>query len=229
MCVLVTKKDEHGNPVHAKILWFWVTKTYTNGRNTTVSHPWQHNQQSESWSLSPSNTTSSLNKGIVRTHSTIQSCLMMKSLLYAPIKDAHYPNQIRSGDSAKQFMECVDNPNWYEMFRSGMQICGLKPCPNSPSLFYGHPIPGKPPLYLAVYVDDFFYFSPDDTVERHFETTMQAQFRVDLFGTIKWFLGAYYDWSRENRYASVHLSQEAYSLQLISAHQISNATPEDKP
>jgi hypothetical protein len=75
------------------------------------------------------------------------------------------------------------------MFRSVMQMCGLKPCPNSPCLFYGHPIPGKPPLYLplylAVYVDDFIYFSPDDTVEQHFETTMQAQLRVDFFGTVE--------------------------------------------
>jgi hypothetical protein len=97
--------------------------------------------------------------------------------------------------------------HWYEMFRSVVQMCGLKPCPNSPCLFYGHPIPGKPPLYLAVYVDDVIYFSPDDTVERHFETTMQAQLRVDFFGTVEWFLGTYYDWSREDGHASVQLSQ----------------------
>jgi hypothetical protein len=105
--------------------------------------------------------------------------------------------------------------HWYEMFRSVIQMCGLKPCPNSPYLFYGHPIPGKPPLYLAVYVDDFIYFSPDDTVERHFETAMQAQLRVDFFGTVEWFLGTYYDWSREDGHASEHLSQEANSHQLI--------------
>jgi hypothetical protein len=110
-----------------------------------------------------------------------------------------------------------------------MQMCGLKPCPNSPCLFYIHPIPGTPPLYLAVYVDDFIYFPTDDTVERHFETTMQLQLRVDFFGTVEWFLGKYYDWSREDRHASVHLSQEAYYRQLISAHQMSNATPADTP
>jgi hypothetical protein len=58
---------------------------------------------------------------------------------------------------------------------------------------------------------------------------MQAQLRVDFFGTVEWFLGTYYDWSREDRHASVHLSQEAYSRQLISARQRSNATPEDTP
>jgi hypothetical protein len=73
------------------------------------------------------------------------------------------------------------------------------------------------------------FFSPDDTVERHFETTMQAQLRVDFFGNVKWFLGTYYDWSREEGHASVHLSQEAYYRQLISTHQMSNATPSDTP
>jgi hypothetical protein len=119
--------------------------------------------------------------------------------------------------------------HWYEMFRSVMQMCGLKPCPNSPCLFYSHPIPDKPPLYLAVYVNDFIYFSPDNTIERHFETTMQAQLRVDFFGTVEWFLGNNYDWSREDRNSSVHLSQEAHSRQLIYAHQMSNATPADTP
>jgi hypothetical protein len=110
-----------------------------------------------------------------------------------------------------------------------MQLSGLKPCPNSPCLFYGHPIPGNTPLYLEVYVDYFIYFSPDDTVEIHFETTMQAQLRVDFFRRVEWFLGTYYDWSQEDGHASVHLSQEAYSRQLISVHQMSSATPADTP
>jgi hypothetical protein len=110
-----------------------------------------------------------------------------------------------------------------------MQICGLKPCPNSRCLFYGHPIPGNPQLCLAVYVDDFVYFSPDDTVERHFETTMQAQLRVDFFGTVEWFLRTYYDWSQKDRHASVHLCQEAQYHQLISAQQVSNENPADIP
>jgi hypothetical protein len=128
-------------------------------------------------------------------HSAIQSCLTIKSLLYAPLKNAPPPNLISSGDSAKHFSLGRSPKHWYEMFRSVMQTCGLKPCPNWPCLCYGHPITGKPPLYLAVYVDDFIYFSQDDTEERHFETTMQAQLRVDFFGTVKWFIGTYYDWS----------------------------------
>jgi hypothetical protein len=96
-------------------------------------------------------------------------------------------------------------------------------------IFYGHTIPGKPPLYLAVYVNDSINFSPDETVKRHFEMTMQAQLRVDFFGTFKWFLGTYYDGFHEESRASVHLSQEAHSRQLVSAHQMSNATPVGTP
>jgi hypothetical protein len=95
-----------------------------------------------------------------------------------------------------------------------------KTCPNAQCLFYGHPISGNPPLYLAVYVDNSIYFSPDDTVERHFETTMQAQLRVYFFGTVEWFLGRYYYWLREDGHASAHLSQEAYFRQLISSQHI---------
>jgi hypothetical protein len=58
---------------------------------------------------------------------------------------------------------------------------------------------------------------------------MQEQLRVDFFGTVEWFIGSYYDWSREDRHASVHLSREANYHQLISAHQMSNATPGGTP
>jgi hypothetical protein len=88
---------------------------------------------------------------------------------------------------------------------------------------------GKPPLYIAVYIDDFIYLSPEKSVEGHFETTMQAQLRVDFFGTVKWFLGTNYDWSGEDGHISVHLSQEAYSHQLVSSHNMVNVTPVDTP
>jgi hypothetical protein len=58
---------------------------------------------------------------------------------------------------------------------------------------------------------------------------MQTQLRVDFFGTVEWFLDKYYDSYREDSQASVHLSQRAYSRQLIAAHQISKATPTETP
>jgi hypothetical protein len=115
------------------------------------------------------------------------------------------------------------------MFKSVMKICGQEPCPNSPCIFYRHTIPGKPPLNLALYVDELLYLSPDESVEHHFETTMQAQLRVDYFGTFEWFLSTYYDWSREHGHLSVHISQEAYYGQLILSHNMVNATPANTP
>jgi hypothetical protein len=58
---------------------------------------------------------------------------------------------------------------------------------------------------------------------------MQAQHRVDFFGPIEWFLGTYYDWYREDDHVSVHLSQEAHSRQLLSSHNMVNATPANTP
>jgi hypothetical protein len=58
---------------------------------------------------------------------------------------------------------------------------------------------------------------------------MQTKLRVDFFGTVEWFLGTYYDWSRKDGHVSVHLSQEAYYRQLILSHNMVNATSADTP
>jgi hypothetical protein len=49
---------------------------------------------------------------------------------------------------------------------------GLKPTTHDPCLFYGHVLPGRPPLYLAIYIEDFLYFGMDDEVEQYFETAL---------------------------------------------------------
>jgi hypothetical protein len=58
---------------------------------------------------------------------------------------------------------------------------------------------------------------------------MQAQLCVAFFGTVEWFFGTYYEWSREDDHVPVHLSQEAYPRQIISSHNMVNATPADTP
>jgi hypothetical protein len=54
--------------------------------------------------------------------------------------------------------------HWYKLFSTILQSpeIGLKPTKHDPCIFYGTIIPGKPPLYLAIYIDDFLYFSLDD-------------------------------------------------------------------
>jgi hypothetical protein len=58
--------------------------------------------------------------------------------------------------------------HWFKLFSSVLQSpeIGLKPTTHDPCIFHGHIIPGKPPLYVAMYVDDFIYFSCDDEVEK---------------------------------------------------------------
>jgi len=58
--------------------------------------------------------------------------------------------------------------HWFKLFSSVLQSpeIGLKPTTHDPCIFHGNIIPGKPPLYVAMYVDDFIYFSCDDEVEK---------------------------------------------------------------
>jgi hypothetical protein len=47
--------------------------------------------------------------------------------------------------------------HWYILFSDILQSpeIGLKPPIHDPCIFHGTIIPGKPPLYLAMYIDDF--------------------------------------------------------------------------
>jgi hypothetical protein len=64
--------------------------------------------------------------------------------------------------------------HWYKLFSDILQSpeIGLKPTKHDPCIFHGTSIPGKPPLYLVMYVDDFLYFSLDDEVEQYFQTAL---------------------------------------------------------
>jgi hypothetical protein len=70
--------------------------------------------------------------------------------------------------------------HWYKLLSEILQSpeIGLKPTKHDPCIFHGTIIPGKPPLYLAIYVDDFLYFSLDDDVERYFETALSQKLKV---------------------------------------------------
>ena len=58
------------------------------------------------------------------------------------------------------------------MLSKHLQEIGLCPSSHNSCLFVGSPIPGKPPIYVALYVDDFVYFSADPDVEKHFEKAL---------------------------------------------------------
>jgi hypothetical protein len=67
--------------------------------------------------------------------------------------------------------------HWFNLIRSHLisPEVGLKQCKNDPCVFVGTPVPGKPPLYLVLYVDDFVYFSEDSDVEQYFELALSQK------------------------------------------------------
>ena len=71
---------------------------------------------------------------------------------------------------------------------------GLNQCKNDPCIYHGVLIPGQPPLYLGIYVDDIVYFSASDEVERYFEIALKAKINVDFMGDAEFFLGLKFDW-----------------------------------
>jgi hypothetical protein len=116
--------------------------------------------------------------------------------------------------------------HWFKLVSSVLQSpgIGLKPTAHDPCIFHGTIILGKPPLYVAMYVDDFIYFSCDDEVEKYFETALSQKLKVYFMGEAEWFLGKKFFWSRTSD-GNVHcqLSQEGYAATIVEEMGLSNA------
>jgi len=105
--------------------------------------------------------------------------------------------------------------HWYDKAIQILSKMGLQQCPNAPCLFTGTILPGKPPLFLGLYVDDFIFFSESDEVEQHFQKELQKATQVDFMGNVTHFLGLRFQWRKTNSNLKVHISQEAFSDNLI--------------
>jgi hypothetical protein len=109
--------------------------------------------------------------------------------------------------------------HWYKLISDILQSpeTGLHPTKHDPCIFYGTIIPGKPPLYLALYVDDFVYFSLDDEVEHYFQNALSQKLKIDFLGEAEWFLGMKFDWSYQND-GTLHcrISQEGYATTIAN-------------
>jgi hypothetical protein len=66
--------------------------------------------------------------------------------------------------------------------------------PTSPCIFMGHLIPGEPPIYVGIYVNDIIYFSQSDAIERSFESKLSTLGNVDFMGQVSHFLGIEFTW-----------------------------------
>ena len=108
--------------------------------------------------------------------------------------------------------------HWYNKACSILKSIGLQQCPNAPCIFHGTILPGQPPLYVGIYVDDFIYFSQSPTVENHFEHEFaQHVTKVTFNPVLDFFLGIKLDITKSNNAITIQLSQQAFIEQL--AHQ----------
>eukprot|EP00957_Ditylum_brightwellii_P136679 10422771-Ditylum_brightwellii.AAC.1 len=51
---------------------------------------------------------------------------------------------------------------WYKLAQKTLISLSLTQNKKSPCIFHGKPIPGKPPIYVGLYVDDIVFFSESD-------------------------------------------------------------------
>jgi hypothetical protein len=102
--------------------------------------------------------------------------------------------------------------------RSSLQTLGLQASSTSPCLFTGTLIPGEPPIYIGIYVDDIIYFSSSDKVERYFEESFSKLWQVDFMGQVSHILGIEFTWKHHSDgNLSVTLTQQLFAETLIES------------
>jgi len=95
---------------------------------------------------------------------------------------------------------------------------GFWSCENHPCLFMGNLLDGEPPIYVGLYVDDLLYFSPSDTVEKHFETLLSQFVQVKFMGQVSHFLGIEFKCMfHDDGNLSVTLTLQSFAENLIDS------------
>jgi len=113
---------------------------------------------------------------------------------------------------------------WFEMLSGHLKSMGLK-CSNiSPCLFTGVLLPGQPPIYVGIYVDNIIYFSASDDVEKQFESKLSTIGSVDFMGQVSLFLGTKFTWvHHEDGHLTVTLTQQSFIETLMDSLGISTS------
>jgi len=107
---------------------------------------------------------------------------------------------------------------WYEMLTSHLKSMGLKNSENSPCIFTGVLIPGEPPIFVGIYVDDIIYFSQSDQVEKKFEDLLSTIGSVDFMGQIGLYLGTEFTCVfHPDGHLSVSLTQQSFTETLLDS------------
>jgi hypothetical protein len=115
--------------------------------------------------------------------------------------------------------------HFYQLAKKTLLSIGLKMHPSSPCIFYGTLIPGEPPLYIGLYVDDLIYFSQSDKVQDKFEKDFGNKLDTTFSGDIDYFLGIKFDCKHnENGDVSIMMSQEAFIESLCESVKLNGPT-----
>jgi len=107
---------------------------------------------------------------------------------------------------------------WFETLCLHLCSVGLCNSPTSPCLFKGIILPGQPPIYIGIYVDNIIYFSTCDAVERKFEELLAGLVSVEFMGQVSHFLGIEFAWHyHDDGNLTVHLTQQSFAENLVES------------
>ena len=103
-------------------------------------------------------------------HFATQNYQRMNLPLFDHRLTVQYQNQTHTGDSSKKTLYGLRRSprHWFHLIAKQLRDIGLRQTKHDDCLFVGSLIPGQPPLYLGIYVDDLIYFSADPEVEKQF-------------------------------------------------------------
>ena len=102
--------------------------------------------------------------------------------------------------------------HFYNFASKLLQQLGLKQHPASPCLFTGTILPGKPPLYLGLYVNDFLYFSKSPEVKETFKTEFSKLISIEWKRDLDYFLSISFDCQQRHpdNHVTIKMHQEAF-------------------
>ena len=104
--------------------------------------------------------------------------------------------------------------HWFQNISSFFHQIGLHNSPNSPCVFTRTIIPGQPPMYVGLYVDDFAYFGTSDAVELQFQKLMDQKYSVSYYDCLQWFLDMKFIWYETESTPKCHIHQKAFILDI---------------
>ena len=91
------------------------------------------------------------------------------------------------------------------------------PCPNAPCIFTGVLIPGKPSLYLGLFVDNFIYFTESQAVEEKFKEQFRNKYKVDFQDQVSHFLGMKFTIvNHDDGHLDIYMNQPSDTEDLIA-------------